>query len=552
MNKTSSKEIRIFDTTLRDGQQCPWAGMTIAQNIKFAHMLAETMKWWNHIIEVWFPSANETEFEIARQLSNEIWSIDWWPIIAWLCQLRNEWSQNHERQIDRTINALEPWIKFWKSRLHTYVPVDPILAKASIGLDFNDSAKKTDIVEKTKKLISIIVSAWIEVEFSTEWYSMFHRKNMNNESWTLELIQAAIEWWATTINFPDTIWWSHFMQWEKYFINNINKHIKELSKRYPDKHINWSIHCHNDLGQAVTNSMNAICMSNINQIECTINWVGERAWNANMQEILMAIKLYWENQWIKTTFDISKLQKLSDYIAKHMIPRQPNSPINWNNSARHTSWWHVNAMRRDWETYHIFDPETVWNSIELVFWPSSWWWLAQEIIKKNWYICLNEEKSNIASFIIEYYKDRRKWITDDELMQVYFEYRIQNNENTPIIVNWQNPNTWYSKQWQDATINLIWKFFWKKDISKKIQSWSSALAALKDVIDQEWNQSFTIKDSSSSMEWDWKDATSIHKIIIKNWWTYTWIWKDQDIEIAALKALINAVNKAYICEWYKN
>ena len=184
-----SNRIIIFDTTLRDGQQCPGAGMNLKQNLQYAHLAAELGV---DVLEAGFPAASRIDFEIVRAISDELKTLPSAPTVAALCQLRDE-------QIDLTIEALQPQTgpNARVTRLHTYVPVDPGLMVASLG----DKADKKQIERNVFDFVSRAVKAGCEVEFSPEGYSRMGE----NFDFVTDLICAAVEAGGTIINCPDTI-----------------------------------------------------------------------------------------------------------------------------------------------------------------------------------------------------------------------------------------------------------------------------------------------------------------------------------------------------------
>lgn len=536
------KSIRIFDTTLRDGQQCPWAGMTKEQNIEFAHKLASAM-WENDIIEAGFPASSEYEFDIVSTISREIGSKEWSAKIAALCQLIEE-------QVVKTIQALD-WCAKWKWRLHTYVPVDPVLMEASINVTHDNIAKKQEFVKNVEKYCKLASDAWLEVQFSPEWYSRFRNKQdrnnqeepwMDNFDFVTDLICAALRWWASQINFPDTIWWACKLEWDEYFINDINKHIAIVKERFPDKNVQFSVHCHNDMWKAVENSINALIDTDVTTVECAVNGVWERAGNTDMQQVLMTIYQFGAKHGLKTDFDLSKLSELSDYIRDNMLPRQPNYPITWDNASKHASGGHANAIIKNPLAYQPYDPVVVWKKIEIVWTPSSWSNQTVYLLNELWYEVYEFEKDIFRDFIKEKYKERRKWITNDELIDAFMEFRnITNIEK----IRYSRPNG-------SATIFIQWKVL-GKEIDQKIEWEDTPMQVLKDRLDI-LLPGYKIKKFNMWSKW-WTvdaDAESITILIDNQWNEFKWIWLDNDIVISGLKSQINAFNKAYISKHYHN
>ena len=192
------KQVYIFDTTLRDGQQCPGAGMSFEDNLNYAKLVAELKI---DIVEAGFPSASKLDFEIVKSISEMYASMDSSPTIAGLCQLRSP-------QVDQTITALEAANKVGRARLHTYVPVAEELMQASLGGKADKKQIKIDVYEFVKRA----VDAGLEVEFSPEAYSQCG----TNFDFVTDLIRAAVEGGARVINCPDTLGASCTLQEEEY------------------------------------------------------------------------------------------------------------------------------------------------------------------------------------------------------------------------------------------------------------------------------------------------------------------------------------------------
>ena len=200
----------------------------------------------------------------------------------------------------------------------------------------------------------------------------------------------------------------------------MNYHATYIQKKYPDTNIVWSTHNHNDIGTACENSLRAITHGPATQIECTINGVGERAWNASLEQLALQIHLYGKQMGLYHTLNIQYLQELSDLISDKMLIRQANWPITGDNAARHTSWWHVNALLKNPSVYQPFDPKIVGKPwISLLFGPSSWWNHAREIITKAGYDCSKEISASVAQYLKDLYADRYKGISDEEVVAWY-------------------------------------------------------------------------------------------------------------------------------------
>jgi 2-isopropylmalate synthase len=410
----SAQTIKIFDTTLRDGQQCPGAGMSLEKNIEYAQMAAQM---GIDVLEAGFPAASELDFIIANLIAKEISHQTHSPTIAALCQLR-------DAQFTKTLQALEPAIAHRKARLHTYLPVDPILMASSLGSQADDRHK---LVEDVYRLIKTAHDAGVEVEFSPEGYSRLG----NNFSFTTDVIRAAISAGATVINCPDTIGGACILQKEDYFVENMKIHAKMMRSEFPDKEITWSVHCHNDFGLALDNTIHAVFFGPATQIEGCFNGIGERAGNVALEQCIMFIKHFGAQSHNGKTFhtDVNTegLQKISDFVNENMLTRQPHWPITGGNAAKHTAGGHTNAILKNPLVYQPFDPKETGQEISLLFGPLSGSNHAQAIIEKKGYVCAETEKAAITQYIKNHYADRRKGITDEELIHAYLKYQEESN-----------------------------------------------------------------------------------------------------------------------------
>ena len=519
--------VKIFDTTLRDGQQCPGAGMSFENNLAYAR-LAHQLRV--DVLEAGFPSASKLDFEIVNTIAKELAPQAGSPVIAGLCQLRSE-------QIDKTIESLLPTVPYRKGRLHVYLPVDPKLMAASLGEE--RASNKKMLVDELHQLVARAASAGLEVEFSPEGYSRVGE----NFDFCTDLIRAAVAAGATTINCPDTIGGASRLQGPGYFVENMKRHAEIIAREFPRMEVIWSTHCHNDFGLAVDNSLNAVFSGPARQIEGCINGVGERAGNASLEQCVMIIRHFAECQAngekpIHCGVRPEYFTQISDFVKHHMLPRQPHLPIIGENATRHSSGGHTNAILKDPAAYQPFDPAEVGGEISFSFGPLSGGNHARSIILSKGFTCTDGEKAVIAQFVKDLYRERRKGITDEELLEGYFEYR------KPIRIEHFD----YSKREDKATVTLQGEFFDRKGlITAEIGGRDSALAALKTIVDKEISGLEIISHRSES-ESSGISAVSVSYVVIQNGAgeCFEGRGQDQDIEISAMKALLDAANRAYV------
>lgn len=527
---TAQKRIAVFDTTLRDGQQCPGAGMSFEKNLEYAR-LAHLVGI--DVLEAGFPCASKLDFEIVLAISEELGPLEGAPTVAALCQLRDE-------QIDQTIEALQPAVSHKRARLHTYLPVDPNLMEASLGSAAEDKPK---LVRHVHDFCKRAVDAGLEVEFSPEGYSRMGK----NFDFVTDLIRAALQAGALVINCPDTIGGASRYQGPDYFVSLLNRHAEIMQNEFPGQEIVWSAHCHNDFGLAVANTVAAVFEGPCTQIEGCFNGIGERAGNAALEQCIMVLQHFSECPGVTkectTGIRTEKIQQISDFVANNMLVRQPHWPISGKNAARHSSGGHTNAVLNNPLVYQPFNPKVTGQTISLVFGPLSGGNHARSIIETFGYRCDDSEKAAIAQFLKDRYKERRKGITDEELLDGYFDYR------RPIAI--EEFDYWRTKD--TAELSMSGRFFDQEgEIRESNEGKDSALATLKKLIDSKYD-GLQIESYNSESVGSGIHAMSLSTIVVSDPSGHLYEGKaeDQDIGKSAMKALIKAVNLAYIEVHYR-
>lgn len=526
-----AQQVYIFDTTLRDGQQSPGAGMSFTDNIAYAQYAHEL---GIDVLEAGFPAASQNDFEIVKAISEKMAAQKSNMRIAALCQLREE-------QVVRTMEALQACQKIGTARVHTYVPVDPNLMAASLG---QAATQHADIIKEVYRLVKLAVDAGFEVEFSPEGYS----RMQHNFAFTTEVIRAAVSAGASVINCPDTIGGASRWQGQNYFVNCMQRHADIIANEFPERHIIWSVHCHNDLGLALDNSMTGVFSGPARQIEGCINGVGERAGNVALEQCIMMIDQFGgtakPGQSFFTNIKLDKLSQISNFIAEKMLARQPHWPVTGENAARHSSGGHTNAILKNPLAYQPFDPKRVGNEITFVFGPLSGSNHAKNILEKNGYHLAKNEKVPVTQAIKDQFAERRKGITDQELVAGFKAHCA------PIKIE----NIGYVKDnYGKSALHMIGDFFGKTEITVSCQGENSALQALDSAVKQHFPEIEIVDYRSNSCAGKTVHAKCNSTIVATLDKTKSYIGKaiDADINIAAIKAYVEAVNQAYIDKVYQ-
>lgn len=374
------KTIKIFDTTLRDGEQSPGASMNIDEKLRVARQL---QKMNVDVIEAGFPIASEGDFEAVKRIAQTIKG----PEIAGLCRA-------NFKDIDRAWDALKPAGE--KGRIHTFI------ATSDIHMKYKLKMEPALVLETAVKAVKRAKSYTPNVEFSCE------DAVRSNLKFMAEVVTAVIDAGVTTVNIPDTV--GYTVPFE-YF--NIIKYLKENVSNI-DKAI-ISVHCHNDLGLAVANSIAAI-QAGAEQVECTINGIGERAGNCSLEEFVMILRTRSDILPFKTnvvTEQITPASKLLTTITGIVV--QPNKAVVGANAFAHESGIHQHGVLMEKSTYEIMTPESVGlNANTLVLGKHSGRHAFKKRLEELGYE-LNDEMLNKAFERFKALADLKKEVFDEDL-----------------------------------------------------------------------------------------------------------------------------------------
>ncbi|MDT8451314.1 MAG: 2-isopropylmalate synthase [Gammaproteobacteria bacterium] len=331
MSKNSQNKLIIFDTTLRDGEQSPGASMTRDEKVRIARAL-EKMRV--DVIEAGFPIASQGDFEsvqaVARAIKNST-----------VCGL----ARALEKDIARAGEALKP---AESSRIHTFIATSPIHMEMKLRM------QPDEVLEQAVRAVKQARGLTDNVEFSPE------DAGRSELDFLCRIIEAVIDAGATTINIPDTVGYNVPHQFGEL--------MKNLLERIPnsDKAV-FSVHCHNDLGLAVGNSLAAV-LNGARQVECTINGLGERAGNAALEEVVMAVRTRQDIFTCDTTLDTTQIMPCSRLVSSITgFSVQPNKAIVGANAFAHESGIHQDGILKSRETYEIMRAQDVgWAANRMV------------------------------------------------------------------------------------------------------------------------------------------------------------------------------------------
>ena len=384
----------IFDTTMRDGEQSPGASMTREEKLRIARQL-ERMRV--DVIEAGFPASSNGDFEAVRAVANAIRE----STVAGLCRA-------NDRDIGRGIEALKG-AKSW--RIHTFIATSPLHMEKKLRMT------PDQVLEDAKNAVRFARNHCPDIEFSPEDAS---RSELD---FLCRVLEAVIGEGATTINIPDTVGYAVPQQFGEF--------LRTLRERVPnsDKAV-WSVHCHNDLGMAVANSLAAVVIGGARQIECTVNGLGERAGNTSLEEVVMALKTRGDFFPVETGIDSTQIvpaSRLVSQITGFVV--QPNKAVVGANAFAHASGIHQDGVIKSRQTYEIMRAEDVgWSANRIVLGKLSGRNAFKQRLKELGIDLDSEEAYNKAFQRFKDLADKKSEIYDEDLQALVSDGAITSSE----------------------------------------------------------------------------------------------------------------------------
>jgi 2-isopropylmalate synthase len=319
--------VRVFDTTLRDGEQSPGATLNIDEKLEIARMLA---RLGVNVIEAGFPIASPGDFEAVRRVALEVGSSEDAPIIAGLARANRV-------DIERAWDAIKP---ARRPRIHTF------LATSDIHLQYKLKISREECLSRISEMVTLARSLCEDVEFSPE------DAGRSDPEFLYQTLDAAIRAGATTLNIPDTVGYTAPAEFGA-LIAGILANVPGAAG------VILSAHCHNDLGLATANTLAAV-QNGARQVEVTVNGIGERAGNTSLEEVVMAIYTRPQVYGVRTNIDTTQIARASRLVSAYTgIPVQPNKAIVGANAFAHEAGIHQDGMLKNPLTYEIMRPETI-------------------------------------------------------------------------------------------------------------------------------------------------------------------------------------------------
>lgn len=393
-------QLFIFDTTLRDGEQSPGASMTAAEKIRIARHLEKLRV---DIIEAGFPAASEGDFEAVQMVAAEIKD-------SRICGLARANPGDVARAGEAVRGANAP-------RIHTFIATSPIHMKAKLRMEPEDVLEKAvEAVRQARNLVD-------DVEFSAE------DAGRSDEDFLCRVFEAVIRAGARTVNVPDTVGYTMPNQFGALF--------ERLIERIPNSdQAVFSVHCHNDLGVAVANSLAAV-QAGARQVECTINGLGERAGNASLEEIVMAVRTRQDVFACDTRIDTTHILPASRLVSSITgFPVQPNKAIVGANAFAHEAGIHQDGVLKQRETYEIMRAEDVgWSANQIVLGKHSGRNAFKERMLALGIVFESDAELNQAFARFKELADKKHEIFDDDLQVLVGESATDSNADALKLVS---------------------------------------------------------------------------------------------------------------------
>jgi len=375
-----TERVLVFDTTLRDGEQSPGASMTISDKMMLAQQLERLRV---DVIEAGFPISSDGDFESVRSIAEKIRTIT----IAGLARAS-------KLDIDRCWDAVKTAAK---PRIHVFI------ATSDIHLKYKLKKSRDEVLAEARQAVSYAKSLCSDVEFSAE------DSTRSDLPFLCQVVEAVIDAGATVVNIPDTVGYTIPAEYAER-IQYLMSHVPNIGRAI------LSVHCHNDLGLAVANSLTAI-QHGVRQVECTINGIGERAGNASLEEIAMALRTRKDLFGIETGINTQEIFPSSAMLTNltGMIV-QPNKAIVGRNAFAHEAGIHQDGVIKEKLTYEIMRPEDVGiKESKLVMGKHS----GRHALKKKYQelgFDLNNAELEKAYVLLKKVADKKKEVFDEDLI----------------------------------------------------------------------------------------------------------------------------------------
>jgi len=495
--------IKIFDTTLRDGEQTPGVNLNIQEKLEIARQLE---KLGVDVIEAGFAIASPGDFEAVKTVAENIKN----ATVASLCRAV-------EKDIDRAWEAVKG---AQSPRIHTFI------ATSDIHLKYKLKMTEDEVLERAVAMVKYAKKYCSDVEFSAEDASR------TRIEFLIKVIEEVIKAGATVVNIPDTVGYTTPVEFGN-IIRSIKENVSNIDKA------DISVHCHNDLGLAVANFLAAV-LNGATQVECTINGLGERAGNAALEEIIMGIDTRKDFYKIEHKIDTKQIYRTSKLVSSLTgITVQPNKAIVGANAFAHESGIHQHGVLSEKSTYEIMKPESIGLAQNrMVLGKLSGRHAFEERLKEMGYTTLTPEAIQKAFEKFKSLADRKKVILDKDI-EALVEERVSEVPEIFELESFQITSG--NKSVATSTVSLKRN----NDIITEAATGDGPVDAAFNAIERAVGISFTLEDYSLRAVTEGKDALGEVTVrISKDGKIFVGRGVSTDIIESGVRAYINAINRA--------
>lgn len=506
---TDITNIKIFDTTLRDGEQSPGVNLNKKEKLEIAKQLE---RLGVDVIEAGFPASSEGDFQAVKLIADTIKN----STVTALARTK-------KHDIDRAYEAL---INTPNPRIHIFLATSPIHREFKLKMD------KQEVIDTSVEMVKYSKTIFNEVEWSAEDASR------TELPFLAEIIEAVIDAGATIINLPDTVGYTTPKEYGEMF-KYVSENVPNISEAI------LSTHCHNDLGMAVANSVAGI-ENGATQIECSINGIGERAGNAALEEIAVALHIRGDFYPYTTTLNLQEIKRSSDIVAKLTgMAVQPNKAIIGRNAYAHEAGIHQDGMLKNTETYEIISPALVGVSADPLFLGKHSGRHAFKDKVKSFNVDLTEEELSLAFKNFKELTDHKKEVTDDDLYSIIMEIKTDASNIERYVL--ENFEVNYEQDGQTkAHIDVVTPA--GKQVSHEVTG-SGSVEALYKAIQGILAETTNLLDYQLSSVGGGKDALAESRVQLNiNDQQFSGRGTAQDVLAASANAYINAVNRYLMSE----
>jgi 2-isopropylmalate synthase len=501
--------IKIFDTTLRDGEQSPGVNLNQLEKLEIAKQLE---RLGVDVMEAGFPASSQGDFDAVKKIADTVTT----STVAALARA-------NKHDIDRAWDAIKG---AKKPRIHVFIATSPIHMK--------DKLKKTpeEVIDIAVNMVSYAKSKCDDIEFSAEDASR------SELPFLATIVEKVIDAGATVINLPDTVGYTTPKEYGAMF-KYMKDHVKNIDQ------VDLSTHCHDDLGMALINSIAGV-ENGATQVEGTINGIGERAGNVALEEMAVTFEIRKDFYPFKTNLTLNEIKRTSDIISKltgMVVPG--NKAVVGRNAFAHESGIHQDGVLKNAQTYEIITPELVGvTSNSLVLGKHSGRHAFKDKIKQLGF-SLDEEKVSVAFDQFKQLTDRKKEVTDDDLFVILMD--VQTDIKARVQYQLNNFKVEYNSATSPtATVSLVTP---KNDTIEGQGTGNGSVEALYNTIEELIEEEIQLTDFTLSSVGKGKDALAeVHVSMTVNGQPVSGRATAQDVLEASLNAFINAINRVFIIQ----